>query len=92
MGNVGGKINGKLADAIARINWAARYKAALQQIFTNIVFIFLCLIATVLILFTNIFRSTSFRVPLVTRVKNTLHVSQIKINPNIKQTAKELFR
>jgi hypothetical protein len=98
MGNVGGKIGGKYTDAINRINWPARYKKALQQILTNIVFILLCGIATILILLSNIFRSTSFSIPVTTRVKNALHLnrigSRLPVGPaltKIKETTKELF-
>jgi hypothetical protein len=91
MGNVGGKIEGKAAAAIGRINWSARYKAALRQILTNIVFILLCVIATIFILLSNIFRTSSFRVPIATRIRNSLHLSRLKVPPQVKDTAKELF-
>lgn len=92
MGNVGGKIGGKAQEAIARINWANRYKAALQQILTNIVFIILCLIATLFVLLSNIFRSKSFKVPITTRIRNTLGVSKIRLPEGAKQTFSDLFR
>jgi hypothetical protein len=91
MGNVGGKIGGKYSEAIQRINWAARYKAALQQILTNIVFILLCGIATLFVLLSNIFRSRTFSIPITTQIKTKLHVNRITLPPNVKETARQLF-